>query len=211
MTESQLTEQIHRLAEGLDAPPGDAAGDLVRGRARLRRRRTTFAGGALAVAIAGGAAWSVLDPGSRPVADPALPAASGSGADELSRRVDALAQQPGSREWERLSIPKGSFEATLDVLRQHADPSMSRIVAMTADRDWPTVVPTTCPAPWTCSDTSVDGASRARLAEADGIAQLAAEFPEGTLVLTVAADGGFPALAFGGVDPDRIKWDDGRP
>ena len=44
MTENQLTEEIHRLAGGIDAPPTDVAGDLARGRARLRRRRTTVAG-----------------------------------------------------------------------------------------------------------------------------------------------------------------------
>ncbi|HVK28969.1 MAG TPA: hypothetical protein VM575_11550 [Nocardioides sp.] len=210
-----LTERLHLLAEDAPLPGTAAAHDIARGRRRARRRRTAITTGVVAACAVAGVAWTAAGDGAGHAADPAPPVAGNgpaeSAGDELADRVVVLGEQPGSPEWERLAIPEASVRATVAVLQQHADPSSYRILALGAGRAWADLVPGTCPAAWTCSPVAVDGAAQAMLAETDDVVQVAAEFPEGSIVVTIAADDVHDVdLAYGGDDADRIRFEGGR-
>lgn len=211
-----LTERLHLLADEAPLPGTSPADDIARGRTRVRRRRTAIAGAMVATCAATGVVWTVAGEGPGRAADPAPPVA-GTGpadrraGDELADRVVELGEQPGSREWELLAIPEDAVRATVAVLQQHADPSMYRILALGAGEDWADLVPGACPAQWTCSPVTVDGAGQAMLAETDDVVQVAAKFAEGSIVVTIAADDVHDvALAYGGDDADRIRFEGGR-
>lgn len=101
MTESQLTERMQQLAEQIAAPPPIADGDLVRGRARVRRRRTAAAGvGAASVLAVGALVTTLASVGGSPAApvahDPdlaasALTSSAASGAPDPRCVVDDFA------------------------------------------------------------------------------------------------------------------------
>lgn len=210
-----LTERLHLLAEHAPLPGTTPADDLARGRRRNRRRRTAVAAGMVAACTATGVVWTAAGDGAGHAADPAPPVAGNGPAeaagDDLADRAVVLGEQPGSTEWERLAIPEAALRATVAVLQQHADPSSYRILALGAGRDWADLVPAACPAAWTCSPVAVDGAGQAMLAETDDVAQVAAEFPEGSVVVTIAADDLHDVdLAYGGADADRIRFEGDR-
>ena len=207
-----LAERLHLLAEHAPRPGTIPADDVARGRRRHRRRRTTVAAGMVAACAATGVVWTAAGDGAGHAADPAPPVAGNGPAeaagDDLADRVIGLGERPGSREWERFAIPEDAWRATVAVLEQHADSSMYRILALRTGRDWSELVPASCPAAWSCTPVTVDGAGQAMLAEADGVAQVAAEFPEGSVVVTIAADDVHDIdLAYGGDDADRIRFD----
>lgn len=205
MTEAQLTEQIHRLAEGLEAPPGDADGDLVRGRARLRRRRTTLAGGVLTVALAGGLAWSALDTDSAPpvAGEPATiqPGAPADLRDDLEARVRELAAPTRSREDELPAITVRQLRWITDALVDRVSGPLGWLSVGTSD-SWQASGAEACPRGWTCEDAQVRGADRARWAEAGTVHQLAVE-----------VDGHVHLFTLNGADerPAEVAWGGTRP
>lgn len=205
MTETQLTEQLHRLADGIEAPPGGGADDLARGRARLRRRRTTIAGGALAVVVAAGAAWSAVGAdGPAPVADAPDLAPAGPPADlpdRLQERIDALADGSRSREDELPAITVRQLRWVTDVLMDRVSGPLGWLSVGTYDT-WAASGADGCPQGWACEDARVRGADRARWAEAGTVHQLAVEIA-GTVHL----------FTLDGADerPTELAWGDTRP
>ncbi|GAA4809776.1 hypothetical protein ACFQ0K_14675 [Nocardioides caeni] len=210
MTETQLTERIHQLAEELPAPPWGVAGDLARGRARLRRRRTTLAGGALALAVAGGAAWTAVvgdGTGTPPVTSqdraPAAPAdlPADLPADvpaDLDARIQDLAVRPRTREEQLPAITVRQLQDIADVLMSRVQGPVGWLSVSVSD-GWRASGADTCPQGWACEDARVRGADRARWAEAGTVHQLAVEVDGNVHVFTLDSED---------QRPSAVAWDD---
>lgn len=205
MTETRLTEQLHRLAEEVAVPPGGADGDVARGRARLRRRRTTLAGGALVVACAGGLAWSAVDLGTTPTRPEApsvaSPAPAADRARDLEALVNDLARGTRSREDQLSSITLRQLRAVTDALRERVSGPIGWLSVGAFD-SWHRSGADTCPPGWTCAAARVRGADRARWAEAGTVHQLAVDL-----------DGSVHVFTLNGADerPAEVAWGDARP
>lgn len=210
MTETQLTDELHRFAEGIDDPAGAIEGDLARGRARLRRRRTALAGGAAAVALAGGLVWSAVDTDRAPsvaVAPDLAPldvAPAGPPAQvvsDLEARIRDLAGRTGTREDELPAITLNQLQAVTDALQERVPGPLGWLSVGTFD-SWRAAGAGTCPQGWACEDARVRGAYRARWAESGAVHQLAVDF-----------GGGIHLFTLNGADerPAEVAWGERRP